>query len=55
MDARSYVHQITNGNSGKNGSIQCKIPILEIPKNEELLITFMFNEELNSIESHLLN
>jgi len=55
MDTGNHVHHITNGNSGKNSSIQWKIPILEIPQNEDLLIIFMFNEELNSIESHLLN
>ena len=55
MDTGNHVYHITNGNSGKNGSIHSKIHILEIPQNEDLLITFMFNEELNLIESNLLN
>lgn len=55
MDTGNHVYHITNGNSGKNVSIHSKIHILEIPQNEDLLITFMFKEELNLIESNLLN
>ena len=55
MDVGNQAQFISNGNSGKNGLIWCKIPIFEIPPNEDILISFMFNEEINTIESHLLN
>ena len=55
MDVGNQIQFNSNGNSGKNGLIWCKIPIFEIPPNEDILISFMFNEEINTIESHLLN
>ena len=55
MDVESHAHQISYDNSGKNFNLQCNIPILEIPLNEDILIIFMFKEEINSIELYLLD
>ena len=38
--------------SGKNGYDKCKIPILKFPKAGDVFICFMFNENIQSIESY---
>ena len=40
---------------GKNGFNQYKIPIFEIPKNEDRFIFFMFKEDIQSIQSCFMN
>ena len=42
-------------NSGKNGFIKHKIPIIEIPKNADIFNCFLFNEEIKSIELYFIN
>ena len=54
--------EINNGNynslkkgSGKNGFTNCKIPVLEIPKREDIFMIYMFNEELQTIQVSFLD
>ena len=53
---------INNGNynslkkaSGKSGFTDCKIPVLEIPKREDIFMIYMFNEELQTIQVSFLD
>lgn len=55
MEVENHVNSISKGNSEKNGNIKYKIPILSIPQKEDALIIFMYNEDINSIESQLLD
>ena len=53
---------INNGNynslkkgSGKSGFTDCKIPVLKIPKREDIFMIYMFNEELQTIQVSFLD
>ena len=53
---------INNGNynslkkgSGKSRFTDCKIPVLEIPKREDIFMIYMFNEELQTIQVSFLD
>ena len=50
MDANHNFEKLTKFQNGKNGFIKYKIPIFEIPKDNDTFIYFMFNEEIKNIE-----
>lgn len=54
MNTNHQMDKNPKSNSGKNGFIKCKIPIIEIPKNEEMFNCFLYNEETNSIELYFM-
>lgn len=54
MNTNHQMDKNQKSNSGKNGFIKCKIPIIEIPKNEEMFNCFLFNEENKSIELYFI-
>ena len=50
MDANHNSENLTKFQNWKNGFIKYKIPIFEIPKDNDTFIYFMFNEEIKNIE-----
>ena len=55
MNTNHQMDKNQKSNSGKNGFIKHKIPIIEIPKNADIFNCFLFNEEIKSIELYFIN
>ena len=55
MNTNHQMYKNQKLNSGKNGFIKHKIPIIEIPKDADIFNCFIFNEEIKSIEIYFIN